>query len=148
MGCSLWHGGSSLVVVCGFSLSSCGMGAPGCVGSVVCGIWALSLRRMSSVVVVCGLSCPAACGILVSRSGIELASPALEGGFFTTGPPGKSLCFFISLLRTPLLSISTPKVCCFLYYDWLNVSYSLVHDCIIFHYHIFKLSPVIIILFP
>ena len=39
---------------------------------------------------VCGLSCPAACGILVPRPGIKPESPALEGGFFTTGPPGKS----------------------------------------------------------
>ena len=37
-----------------------------------------------------GLSCPVACGILVPRSVIEPASPALEGGFLTTGPPGKS----------------------------------------------------------
>ena len=32
---------------------------------------------------------PAACGTLVSPSGIEPASPALEGGFLTTGPLGK-----------------------------------------------------------
>ena len=38
-----------------------------------------------------GLSCPAACGILVPRPGIEPMSPALEGRFLTTGPPGKSL---------------------------------------------------------
>ena len=38
-----------------------------------------------------GLSCPAACGILVPRTGIKPMPPALEGGFFTTGPPGKSL---------------------------------------------------------
>ena len=38
----------------------------------------------------CGLSCPVACGIFVPRPGIELASPVLHGGFFTTGPPGKS----------------------------------------------------------
>ena len=48
---------------------------PGCVGSVV---------------VAHRLSCPTACGILVLRPGIEPASPALEGVFFTTGPPGKS----------------------------------------------------------
>ena len=30
------------------------------------------------------------CGILASRPGIEPASPALEGRFLTTGPPGKS----------------------------------------------------------
>ena len=43
-----------------------------------------------SVVVAYGLSCLAACGILVPRPGIEPASPALEGGFLTAGPPGKS----------------------------------------------------------
>ena len=37
-----------------------------------------------------GLGCPAACGILVPRPGIEPVSPALEGGFLTTGPPVKS----------------------------------------------------------
>ena len=55
-----------------------------------CGAWALSLRHASSVVVARGLSCPAACGILVCPPGMEPTSPALEGGFFTTGPPGKS----------------------------------------------------------
>ena len=30
-------------------------------------------------------------GILVPRPGFQPASPALEGGFFTTGPRGKSL---------------------------------------------------------
>ena len=39
--------------------------------------------------VVLGLSCSAACGILVLRPGIEPTSPVLEGGFLTTGPPGK-----------------------------------------------------------
>ena len=38
----------------------------------------------SSLVVVHGLSCPAAGRILVPRPGIELTSPALEGGFLTT----------------------------------------------------------------
>ena len=37
-----------------------------------------------------GLSCPAACGILAPQPGIQSASPALEDGFLTTGPPGKS----------------------------------------------------------
>ena len=44
-----------------------------------------------SVVAANGLSCPAACGILVPQPGIEPASPALEGRLFTTGPPGKYL---------------------------------------------------------
>ena len=42
------------------------------------------------LVVAHGLSCSAARGILVSRPGIEPASPALQGRFLTTGPPGKS----------------------------------------------------------
>ena len=36
------------------------------------------------------LSCPKGYGIFVPWLGMELASPALEGGFLTTGPPGKS----------------------------------------------------------
>ena len=65
IGSSLWHTGFSLVVACGFAFSSCGVWAPERVGSVVCGTWALPLRRASSAVVARGLSCPAACGILV-----------------------------------------------------------------------------------
>ena len=38
-------------------------------------------------------------GILVPRPGIKPTSPALEGGFLTLGPPGKSL-EFISLKNT------------------------------------------------
>ena len=71
--CSLQHAGS-LVEMCG--LSSCGS-------------WAYQLP--------CGmrdLSSPVACGILVPRPGIEPASPALQDGFFTTGPPGKSQFVF------------------------------------------------------
>ena len=65
-GSSLWHG----------LLSSCGTQAPGHVGSVVAAV---------------GLSCPMVCWILVPRPGLEPVSPEMEGGFFTTGPPGKSL---------------------------------------------------------
>ena len=37
-----------------------------------------------------GLSCPTACGILTPHPGIKPSSPALEGGFLTTEPPGKT----------------------------------------------------------
>ena len=49
----------------------------------------------SSVVVALGLSCFAACGMLVPQPGIKPESPALECRFLTTGPPGKSqpACF-------------------------------------------------------
>ena len=65
-------------------LSSCGMR-----------VFSFLLRRASSVVVARGLSCTAACGISVPRPGVDTMSPALEGRFLTTGPPGKSLlsCF-------------------------------------------------------
>ena len=36
-----------------------------------------------------------ACGILAPRPGIKLAPPALEGEGLTTGPPGKSLYYFL-----------------------------------------------------
>ena len=37
-----------------------------------------------------GLRGPEAGGVLVLQPGIEPTSPALEGGFLTTGPPGKA----------------------------------------------------------
>ena len=56
----------------------------GVVLGLYCSTWA-------SLVAAHRLSCPAACRILVPCPGIEPASPALEGRFFTTAPPGKSL---------------------------------------------------------
>ena len=73
---SLWHSGVSLAMVPVFQST-----------------WALYMQHTGSLVVACRLSCPVACGILVPRSGIELASPALEGRFLITGPLGKSLTF-------------------------------------------------------
>ena len=74
------------------------------------GAWAFSgcraqaLGPVDSVIVVCRLSscaacvgsrarrlsCSVACGILVPQPGIKPSPSALEGGFLTTGPPGKS----------------------------------------------------------
>ena len=53
------------------------------------GLWTPEFA--GSVAVAHGLSCYAACGILVPQPGIEHVAPALEGRFLTTGPPGKSL---------------------------------------------------------
>ena len=70
-----------LLSSCGVQVfSSCGAQAPG---------------RVGSVAVVRGLSCPTACGILVPWPGTEPPSSALEDGFFTTGPPGKSHKLFL-----------------------------------------------------
>ena len=33
-------------------------------------------------------------GILVTQQGIEPVTPALQGGFLTTGPPGKFLAYY------------------------------------------------------
>ena len=79
-----------IFVVAGGLLSSCGARAPEHVGSIVTACGLSSCRELGSVVVACVLSCPAACGILVPQPGIKPASPALEGGYLTTGPPGKS----------------------------------------------------------
>ena len=55
-----------------------------------CIVWDLSLQHTDSLVVVHGLSCSKAYGILVPRPGIKPKCLALLGGFLTTGPPGKS----------------------------------------------------------
>ena len=47
--------------------------------------------ELASLVVAHGFSCSTVCGVLVSPSGTESASPALEGGFSTPRSPGKSL---------------------------------------------------------
>ena len=64
---------------------------------------------MGSVVVVLELSCPRACGISAPRTGIKLESPALQGRFLTTGPPGKSLKS--ELLKRKLLDAVIENVC-------------------------------------
>ena len=52
----------------------------------------LYLFRLHWVLVVARkFGCSTACGILVPQPGIKPMSPALEGQFLATGPPGKSL---------------------------------------------------------
>ena len=51
-----------------------------------CSTWDLPLWCTDSLVLVHGLSCFAAYGILVPRSGIDPKSPALRGGFLTPDP--------------------------------------------------------------
>ena len=67
-----------------------------------CGAWASHsggspcwvLAYAGSVVVVHQLRCPDACGIFPGP-GIEPLSPPLQGGFLTTGPPGKPNRWFL-----------------------------------------------------
>ena len=64
-----------------------------------CSMQDLLLGRVGfSLVVAHGLSCPVAHGILVPPPGIEPASPALEGRFLTTRPPGKSHIYILSCI--------------------------------------------------
>ena len=71
----------------GFQLQHPGsfLAAPGLSG---CGTRAS--EQVGSVVVVLRLCCLEACGILVPHPWTKPKSPALQGGFLTTGPPGKS----------------------------------------------------------
>ena len=59
-----------------------------------------SLQHVGSLVVAHRLSCSEACEILVPRLGIELMYPVLQGGFLTSGPPGKSMPLHFCLLCT------------------------------------------------
>ena len=72
-----------------------------------------SSHGTGSAVTVLGLSCSAACGILVPHPRIKLMSPALQGRFLTTGPPGKSLhmTFSISvcLIRDACMKLWNPS---------------------------------------
>ena len=63
-------------------------------GTFSCTAQSLQLWCVGSVVVTCGLCCSVACGILVPQPGIESMYPALQNGFLTTGPPGKSHTVF------------------------------------------------------
>ena len=60
-----------------------------------------------SVAAASRLNSPMTCGILVPRPRIKLTFPVLQGGFLTTGPPGKSPKFFTFLVSSSFL----PKEC-------------------------------------
>ena len=70
----LWHA-VSFVVVCGFFTAAHGLLSLAVCGFSSCGPWG---------------SCPVTCGNLVPQLEIKSMSAALEDGFLTTGPPGKS----------------------------------------------------------
>ena len=74
---------SVLVVALVILIAACGI--------FHCGTWASLAEacRLRILTVTLRLSCPAVHGLLVPWPGIKSWSPALEGGFLTTGPPGK-----------------------------------------------------------
>ena len=72
----------------------------GLLGAGASAVIILGLRSWNSQALEHGLSSygtwalfATACGILVLGPGIKPMSPALAGGFLTTGPPGKSSQF-------------------------------------------------------
>ena len=68
---------------CSTTFSRCTARALEYVGLVIASWSSLVGARVSS--------CSVACGILVPWPGLEPQTPALQGGFSTTGSPGKSL---------------------------------------------------------
>ena len=90
-----------------------------------------SFGDTDSLFVAHGLSCSSACGILLPQPGIEPVSPALQGRFLTTGPPGKSPDPHTSPLQAP---------------SWLWFKYSrasvahIVSPCCPNAFHVFSAS--------
>ena len=60
--------------------------------------WDLSLQRTASLYFWCvgSTDAPGHVGILLPWPGVKPTSPALEGRFLTTGPPGKSRPLFLN----------------------------------------------------
>ena len=72
----------------------------------------LLLGLEGSVVASCGRHCSTACGILIPQAGIKPISLALQGGFLTTGPPGKPptlFSFFSSWVLTACSCLVHPR---------------------------------------
>ena len=79
------------------------------------GMWALvlaavKLSSVGSVVMVHGLTCPAACGNLPGP-GIKPVSPALAGRFLTSGAPGSPHFTFVSDLKLHCSSAISNTFC-------------------------------------
>ena len=67
--------------------------------NLCCIMWELSLRHTGSLVSGWEFSCSMAYGILVPRPRIKFESPVLQGRSLTNGRAGRSLLFFILMLR-------------------------------------------------
>ena len=105
IGSSLLHTGFLQLQRAGSILSG-GARASHCRSFSCCGVWPLECRLS-----ICGSGSAALQHVGASQSGIEPVSPALAGGFLTTGPPGKSHCSYF-------------KFCIF--YIVLNTSFFLI----------------------
>ena len=92
-------------------LSSCGAGASCCHGFSRCGARAVGHAGFS--IVVGRFSCPVACGIFQDQ-GPKPCPPAWQGGFLTTGAPGKPSNRVILLSRGYLVMSGH----CFLVMPW------------------------------
>jgi len=86
----LWHVGSFIAT---HRHPSCVVWAPEHTGFKSWGTW--TPECLCSVVAVHRLSCFTACGILVPQPKTEPMPSAFQGGFLTSGPPGKSQSYLI-----------------------------------------------------
>ena len=94
LGLHCCNAGFSLVVV-SRGCSSCGVQASHCGGFSCGGAQALEHGHSS-----CGKQASLSHGIWdLPGPGIEPLCPALAGGFFTTGPPGKPLEWFLMSIQ-------------------------------------------------
>ena len=123
MGFSLWHSRSFIVV---HRLSGCG---------------ALAAEYTGSTVAARGLRYSVACGIIVPQPGIKPRSPALQGRFLTTGPPGRSLVLVFwgtSILFSTVVTPPTNRVQGFFFLHILVSAFVIcgIIDC----YHLFDYS--------
>ena len=84
------------------------LAASGLVARGLCSCGTQALECAGSVVVVRGLSCSMACGILVPQPKIEPLFPALHGGVLITGPSGKSPTYLWGTDLNPGLPPSVP----------------------------------------
>ena len=55
--------------------------------------WVLPCGSQASLVVLCRLTCPTTCGILVPQVGIKPTPSVLQGRFLTTGNPIETVIF-------------------------------------------------------
>ena len=107
----MWHARSSLChsgsFVAAHRFSSCGTGPV--------------------VALPSAFTCCVACRILVLQPGIQLLSPALQGGFLTTGPPGKSLCWILKIQFEKILIGEFKYFACCILTDMFGIV--LFSDC-------------------
>ena len=113
---------------------------------VACGLQV----TQASVVMVHGLSCSKARGISGPQPGIKPMSPALQGRFLTTGPPGKS-CHSSFLYTALTYSLPNLEPACYSMsgyncYFLMCIQISLEAGKVVWYSHLFKSFPQFVVI--